>query len=150
MTENNLYKTTRMGKDIIENPQDDNNHYTAIPVPSSSRPQSGVYDGLAPTTPSHTVKQSDNPLYSSTQELRLSATYDTVPSRARSLTPSAVPSLLPNPNTDSTYYAKALVPTGNNNRVSYGLELEFGNCGIPPVHHQTSLSQTADGVHTEL
>ena len=151
MTENNPYKTTRMGD--IENHQD-NSHYTAIPTEfSSSRPQSGVYDSLTTPTPSHKVKQSDNPLYSSTQELRISAAYD-IPSRARSLTPSAfeIPPVLP--NTDFTNnYAKAsghTTSTGNSNRLSYGLELELSNREIPPVRHHRSLSQTAEPVYTEL
>ena len=150
MTENNLYKTTHVAD--MEN-QDDS-HYTAIPAFSSSRPQSDVYyDSLTTSTPSHNVKQSDNPLYSSTQELRISAAYD-VPSRARSLTPSAfemIPPVLP--NTDHASTSDHTTPKGNNtfnNRLSYGLELELSNREIPPICHKRSLSQTAEPVYTEL
>ena len=160
MIDNCLYKTTRE-KDN-DSHQDGSVHYADIPRPSitTSRPQSGVYDTLA--TPSHTVKQSDNPLYSSTQELRMSTTYDTVPPRARSLTPSSVPYMLPSPNIGSSanHATKGVYTTVENesnanpniinNKLSYGLELELSNREIPPVHHQRSLSQTANPIYTEL
>lgn len=165
MIDNNLYKTNstqEKGKDTKDSTE--TSFYADIPATTTTQPQSSIYDGLAPPTPSHTVKQSDNPLYSSTQELRMSTTYDTIPSRGRSRTPSDVPPKVPNPNTISSGKATtpfkdmpqdsgSVTPTGNNiinNRLSYGLELELSNREIPPVHHQRSLSQGVDPVYTEL
>ena len=159
MVANDLYKSIQdQDKDHHQGTRD------YIPATTTSQPQSGVYDSLGSSTPSHTVKQSDNPLYSSTQELRMSTTYDTIPSRGRSTTPSDVPPRVPDPNTiplkatSEPNYAMpqfdknllATGSTGSKNRLSYGLELELSNLEIPPVHHQRNLSQGVDPVYTEL
>ena len=165
MIDNNLYKTTR---DDNNQWQDGSVHYADIPAITTSRPQSGVYDALA--TPTHNVKQSDNPLYSSTQELRMSATYDSVPPRARSLTPSAISSMFPitsyTPDlgkkiednsmvTASHMYSSPVPgPIGNNmmnNRLSYSFELELlSNHETSQVYHQRFSQITTNSTYTEL
>ena len=164
MVHNNLYKshTTHNQLNSIDSAEDDS-HYADIPVITTSRPASGVYDALATPTPSHKVKQSDNPLYSSTQELRLSASYDTIPSRGHSQTPSdthadprvsqelitQVTSVSPLPQChDSSNASRS--PT-RNNRLSYNIELQLSSQDFPFSRHQRSLSQGTDtAVYTEL
>ena len=169
MVENNLYKTTQEKAD--ENYQDvDSTHYAAIPVITSSRPSSAMYthEGMVQTTPNHSIKQSDNPLYSSAQELRMSSTYDTIPRRSRSRTPSEVRSpscfnsnaALLDPSEPTNYdlprfenrpgSSDPVTQNTSNNRLSYGLELEFSNRDIVHVQHKRSLSQNLDSIYTEL
>ena len=116
-------------------------HYVDIPVITSSRPQNGVYDCLAPATPNCFVKQSDNPLYSSAQELRIGSNYDIVPSRSHSRI-STTSDIQMSDNTRGNIVS---------NRLSYGLELELSNRAIPPIHHKRSRSQGGvDPMYTEL
>ena len=159
MVPNELYKSTEKreyqdGKNTTEN-----SYYSDIPVISTSRPQSGVYDALATPTPSHKVKQSDNPLYSSTQELRLSNTYDTVPLKVRSQSQNDVQlpestlfgtsALEPNYATPK-FDEKPQSSSSTSNRLSYGIELEMSSHEIL-IRHQRSLSQGVDSTaYTEL
>ena len=157
MVPNELYKSTSDDKREYQDSKNatENSYYSDIPVISTSRPQSGMYDTLATPTPSHNmVKQSDNPLYSSTQELRLSNTYDTVPSKVRSQSQNDV--RIPEPTVFGTS-ALYTIPTSDekptntsSNRLSYGLEFEMSSHEVL-LRHQRSLSHGVDSAtYTEI
>ena len=144
---NELYKTAQ---DKGGQREKDASHYSSdFPVSyASQRPQSGTYnDGLAPTTHNHNVKQSDNPLYSSTQELGLNI--NSVLPRSSSVPPRVLDSSA-KIDRDPNYAVSMLEDKGNSNRLSYGLELELSNQKNFRVRHQRSLSQGVDPVYTEL
>ena len=111
------------------------------------------------STPTPSIKQSDNPLYSSTQELKVNVNYDnTVLARSRSTTPKPADALpMSNTSFDPHYSlddlkSKGLRCTaGNNNHLSYGLELEMSNKEIHLTHtYQHLVSYSTDPVYTEL
>ena len=163
MVQNNLYKshTTYNQPNSIDS-ADIDSHYADIPVITTSRPTSAVYDAMSTPTSNHKVKQSDNPLYSSTQELRLSASYDTIPSRGHSQTPS---DQHPDHQTSQELisHGTSVSPLSHNisgpgttsptrnNRLSYSIELQLSSQAFPFSRHQRSLSQGMDTtVYTEL
>ena len=164
MVQSNLYKshTTYNQPNSIDS-ADVDSQYADIPVITTSRPTSAVYDAMSTPTSSHKVKQSDNPLYSSTQELRLSASYDTIPSRGRSQTPS---DQHPDHQTSQELisHGTSVSPLDlshnsgpgttspiRNNRLSYSIELQLNSQAFPFSRHQRSLSQGMDtAVYTEL
>ena len=151
MVPNELYKRTENTEYKDGQNTTENSYYSDVPVINTSCPQSEVYDGLSSrvTTPGHTtMKQSDNPLYSSTQELRLNNSYDTIPSRSQGHSPTTG---LEAPEPDG-YATPQFDEKSNtiNHRLSYGLELELSNRQILPVRHQRSLSQGIDPIYTEL
>lgn len=134
-----------------------NSYYSSLSLLSTNRPESGINDGSAlvnSNTPSHPVKQSDNPLYSSTQELRMCASpyYDTVPSRSSSHNVHSNNISMPfDADSDNNYKLQSLNSTKIiNNHLSYGLELQVSGRKIPPLCHQRSLSQGVDPIYTEL
>lgn len=142
MVQNNLYKSHT----TYNQPNSINFADVDIPVITTSRPTSAVYDAISTPTSNHKVKQSDNPLYSSTQELRLSASYDTIPSRGHSQTPSDQ-----NPdqqtNQELISHGTSVSPLSHisgpgttspirNNRLSYSIELQLSSQAFPISRHQ--------------
>ena len=169
LIDNELYDfKDRKGKDIGKGDDEteeniEDVHYAAIPTVVATKEQNQqLYESMTPTP--H-VKQSDNPLYSSTQDLRRSMT---IPSRGTSqeninslsARSTPVPSFAAQnvyavPQPASRQSLDSGGPTNQNsasNRLSYGFEREFelSNRQIPPARHTRSLSQGYDPLYTEL
>ena len=162
MIDNDLYDSKKLQQD--EKQLDGDEHYSAIPTLVTTQEKNEdnvVYDSVRPPSTNHSVKQSDNPLYTSAQDLRRSIATS---SRANSLEnvnaisarSSPVPLHYDVPQFAGRSQERLLSGStdSNNtfsNRLSYGLELEFSNRQIPPVHHTRSLSQGGgDPLYTEL
>ena len=129
--DNDLYKTTiEKGNESQQDSQEatQSSCYDDIPAITNKGP------ATRPTyTPTPGIKQSDNPLYSSTQELKMNVTYDNpVVARSQSTTSRSADILLmsntsfdPNHSLPYDLHSRGFIcATGNDNHLSYGLQLE--------------------------
>ena len=164
MIANDLYKSTQKDHPRSRGETTDNGNSYNVAIPGTtvyvSSSQSEIHDGLIP---SRTIKQSDNPLYSSTQELRFCTTNSGDPmlsgncqNNLRTLPPRASDHIIITDHKDvnSNDITMQVKETPmKKKRLSYGLELEMSNCeilSVAAVHHQRSLSQGIEPVYTEL